>query len=564
VNNPIENPRQVTSLHGGTRNWVLAVFALLLAALALIPETASAAGTPCPRPGIGSVVAPPPDLYSANGVLTVAFNYFTSVDEAGHTLFCFVTPDGQQSPTLHVNPGDTIKLTLTNMVPAAPPSAPSEIISEASTHCGSATMTITSVNMHFHGTNTSPRCHSDEVVHTLINSGKTFVYTVVIPTDEPPGLYWYHPHVHGLAEAAVQGGASGAIEVEGIANLQPAVSGLPERFLLVRDQLLTHYKKKSGGTPPAWDVSLNYVPILYPQYIPAVIKMHAGAKEFWRVVNASADTITDLQLVYDGVAQPLQLVALDGVPLNSQDGKRQGTIQTQPDIVLPPASRAEFIVTGPQASVASAVLRTRAINTGPLGDNDPERPLATIETTGSDGALPRTPASAGPANAQRFEGLASVTPNARRRLYFSENPSGKRLFVTVNGQHPTPFNAANPPAITTTQGSVEDWTIENHATEEHVFHIHQIHFLVLAVNGVPIPRNRQQFYDTYPVSFWSGSGPYPSIKVRMDFRGPVTGDFVYHCHILGHEDAGMMAIIRVLPKSSAGHFENGSAPAHHV
>jgi hypothetical protein len=44
----------------------------------------------------------------------------------------------------------------------------------------------------------------------------------------------------------------------------------------------------------------------------------------------------------------------------------------------------------------------------------------------------------------------------------------------------------------------------------------------------------------------------------------VTGDFVYHCHILGHEDAGMMAIIRVLPKSSAGHFENGSAPAHHV
>jgi FtsP/CotA-like multicopper oxidase with cupredoxin domain len=50
------------------------------------------------------------------------------------------------------------------------------------------------------------------------------------------------------------------------------------------------------------------------------------------------------------------------------------------------------------------------------------------------------------------------------------------------------------------------------------------------------------------VPFWSGTGPYPSVTVRMDFRGPDIGDFVYHCHILGHEDNGMMAIIRVRPK----------------
>jgi FtsP/CotA-like multicopper oxidase with cupredoxin domain len=50
------------------------------------------------------------------------------------------------------------------------------------------------------------------------------------------------------------------------------------------------------------------------------------------------------------------------------------------------------------------------------------------------------------------------------------------------------------------------------------------------------------------VPFWKGKGhPYPSITVRMDFRGPDVGDFVYHCHILGHEDNGMMATIRVLP-----------------
>lgn len=57
--------------------------------------------------------------------------------------------------------------------------------------------------------------------------------------------------------------------------------------------------------------------------------------------------------------------------------------------------------------------------------------------------------------------------------------------------------------------------------------------------------------DTIQVPYWTGSGPYPSVTVRMDFRGPDVGDFVYHCHILGHEDGGMMAIIRVLPKQNA-------------
>jgi len=71
-----------------------------------------------------------------------------------------------------------------------------------------------------------------------------------------------------------------------------------------------------------------------------------------------------------------------------------------------------------------------------------------------------------------------------------------------------------------------------------------------------------QVTGTDTVTYWSGTGPYPNIKVRMDFRGPVTGDFVYHCHILGHEDAGMMAIIRVLPKPD--HAESRSAPAHHA
>jgi FtsP/CotA-like multicopper oxidase with cupredoxin domain len=81
--------------------------------------------------------------------------------------------------------------------------------------------------------------------------------------------------------------------------------------------------------------------------------------------------------------------------------------------------------------------------------------------------------------------------------------------------------------------------------EVHAFHIHQIHFLVMAENGVAL--TNPQFLDTVNIPYWTGAGPYPSVTVRIDFRGPVVGDFVYHCHILEHEDGGMMATIRVNP-----------------
>ena len=157
---------------------------------------------------------------------------------------------------------------------------------------------------------------------------------------------------------------------------------------------------------------------------------------------------------------------------------------------------------------------------------------------------------------QRFEGLAQAAVTAQRKLFFSEfipaDPTVEpTFFITVDGQTPTAFDPNNPPAITTTQGAVEEWTIENRSGESHEFHIHQIHFLLEAINGVPVPPEQQQFLDMINVPFWTGAGPFPSVTVRLDFRGRDIGDFVYHCHILEHEDNGMMAIIRVLPKGSA-------------
>ncbi len=537
-------------------------------------QTNASKSNPCPRFAEGSTVQNPPGLYSRNGVLTVDLAYNTTTDSKGRTLYCFTTPDGKESPTLYLYPGDKLVVNVKNNLPKPSPASAMLMTTNAQDVCGPATvMDASSVNLHYHGTNVSPACHSDEVIHTLINSGEKFQYVLHFPMDEPPGLYWYHPHMHGIAEVAMLGGASGAIVIEGIQNLQPATAGLRQQILVIRDQNVAGNPTPGGPkNVPSWDLTLNYIPIAYPKYKPAVIQMHRGHKQLWRVVNASADSLVDLQLQFDGVPQTLEVVGLDGVPTGSQDGERRGKVISVKHIFVATAARAEFIVPAPPSTVKNATLVTLNVDTGPAGDNDPQRPLATIETTGSSASAAEdlVPEVSGAAGPQRFEGLASETPTAERKLYFSEvisdpdDPaSPTNFYITVDGHTPKLFSPNNPPAIVTTQGSVEDWTVENRSPENHEFHLHQVHFLLLAVNGKAVSADQQQYLDTIQVPYWSGSGPYPSVKVRVDFRGADIGDFVYHCHIMGHEDNGMMAIVRVLPIS--GKAAMGPAlgtPAH--
>jgi FtsP/CotA-like multicopper oxidase with cupredoxin domain len=533
------------------RGLLLAIFTLAILPFRAFSET-------CPRYRAGSTIVEPKNLYSSDGKLEVSFAYHSRVDEAGNTLYCFTTDDGDQSPTLHVRPGDELVIHLKNDLPkstAAPMTMPEMMVSgKHSGDCAPGkTMDNNSVNIHWHGTNVPPSCHQDEVINTIVNTGESFEYRVHFPSDEPPGLYWYHPHVHGISEAALLGGASGAIIVQGTENVNPIVSGLYARTLIVRDNLVPGLPDP-GGAIPSWDVSVNYSPVPYPSFTPVIVPMKPLEKQFWRVLNASADTILDVQLKYDGVVQPLTVVALDGVPTGSQDGLRLGHAVVGKHILIPPAGRAEFIVTGPSLKVKSAVLSTLNIDTGPDGDNDPTRPLVAIKASAN---APEPPVYMGHTSslppAERFAGLSEMVPTVHRKLYFSEvlsDPSDPNsptnFFITVDGATPVLFDPSNPPAIVAHQGTVEDWTVENRALENHEFHIHQIHFLLLEKNGLSV--DSEQYLDTVQVPYWSGTGPYPSVKLRMDFRGPDVGDFVYHCHILGHEDSGMMATIRVLPK----------------
>ena len=513
----------------------------------------------CEEGTAGGEVKENPALFSKNGVLAVTFSYQTSVAADGNVKFCYRTADGKQNPNLHLKPGDHLKLTLRNDTPVSQSAATMamDMSSPGTAPCGSSIMTNSTTNLHYHGTNTRPVCHQDEVIRTMVNSGETFNFDLAIPADEPPGLYWYHPHIHGLAEAAVPGGASGALIVDGLGLVTKEVQNLRHRTFVLRDQLLPTTATVTDSTP-AWDISINGTPILSPDYVAPTLTMSKGKSEFWRVVNTAGDAMFDLQVVYDGVPQSLKVVALDAVPTNSQNNQRKGKAVTKTNYILAPGNRVEFIVAPPGPSVKVAKLITRQVDTGPGGDFDPERPLLNLRLDQSIKAAAALsspvdimPVETGTANPQRFAGLDAATPVAQRKLYFMsvDTATDTDFFVVVDGQTPVKFDPSLPPAITTTQGSTEDWVIENHTDELHSFHIHQIHFLLLERNGVPVPPEERQYLDVINVPYWDGVGPYPSVKVRMDFRGPYVGDFVYHCHILEHEDKGMMAIIRVKPKA---------------
>jgi FtsP/CotA-like multicopper oxidase with cupredoxin domain len=575
------------------KSFSLRYLLVVAAVLALAPGAAlakNASDEICPRPVAGSTVPEPKDLRSQNGTLRVELRYRSVRDAQGRMRYCYQSKDGSIAPNLRVHPGDWLILSLKNDLKASPSPAkaqgmamttpmPMQMPIPVPDPCADGEMDGLSTNLHFHGLSVPPTCHQDDVLRTMIAPGDApFEYRFQIPPDTPPGLYWYHPHVHGFSNAQVQGGASGALIVEGIERANSLLAGLPERVLVVRDQDLINpdaAPSKTAAVPqapvlrdaegdilntgtgegkPSKDLSINFVPVAYPDYSPTIIAMKPDERQLWRVINASAITYVDLQILIGGTPQPMGLVSLDGVPVN-EGGMVANRIVWESHVLMPPAGRIDFVFKAPPAG-AQASLVTRAVDTGPAGENDPTRPLATIIAK-ADAPEPRStlPASAAPPAPLTSVWLANVKPVHERKLYFSEKPSDPNnptsptvFMITVDGQEPVPYDPrSTAPNIIVQQGDVEDWIIENRSKELHAFHIHQIHFLLIGWNGVPV--DEPFLRDTVNVPYWNGATRvYPSVRLRMDFRDPnIVGTFVYHCHLLEHEDGGMMGTIRVEP-----------------
>ncbi len=476
----------------------------------------------------------PPVVHAVHGI--AKFSLIANIDPAtGLPSFQYDEMHGV-APTIDIDPGDTFEIALTDDLPAS---------------TGMASF----ANLHFHGLTVSPQGHSDNVLGLLAKPGQTLHYVVHVPKNQEPGLYWYHMHVHGQTSYQVgEGGMSGAIVIEGLTRHLPELAKMKQRLIIVRatgigvnvrrmeDDGDSDSMGPDDGMKPQFT---NTAPCTFKDgltvtlnraYHP-VITIAPGERQFFRVVNATGHKT--LRLNVEG--EKVQLVAIDGYALDSYPGTPPTL--TESSVIIPPASRAEFVVTGPASGRAK--FRTLCYNTGPDGDPDPYIWLADLvapKKGHESGDFSARPIAAGEPLPQNAYTTDLPPPAAKRLVVFSEN-SKPRFFI--NGRS---FSPKAPPMFVVHVGTVEEWHVENVTYEIHDFHIHQVHFLVERINGVKL--THPHWADSQIVPHRAGIGPKSvpgSVDLLMDFRDPVIrGEFLFHCHILDHEDQGMMAKIEAI------------------
>ena len=220
-----------------------------------------------PRPKFGATVPDPVRLHSQNGVLSVDLTMLNTFGQDGYMHYCYEYADGTEAPTLELNAGDQLILNITNHLTETAGAMPAMMGGAASSNpCAGGAMSSASTNVHFHGLNISPKCHQDEVIKTSIQRGDPpFQYKIQIPKDDPPGLYWYHPHPHGFTVTQILGGAAGALIIDGIEQVRPEAAGLPERVFVVRQfSVPPPQSQVEGGVNPfdadTTPISINFVP----------------------------------------------------------------------------------------------------------------------------------------------------------------------------------------------------------------------------------------------------------------------------------------------------------------
>jgi FtsP/CotA-like multicopper oxidase with cupredoxin domain len=251
------------------------------------------------------------------------------------------------------------------------------------------------------------------------------------------------------------------------------------------------------------------------------IDIKPGELQLWRIGNIGADQYYHLELeghVFYEIAR---------------DGNRHTHIVESTQLLLPPSSRSEVLVRGGPAG--SSAFRSLDFETGPAGDSYPGVTLATLVSSGDPvDPIPLPAASAFPP----VEDLRTVPNPNPRTIVFSETSDGNTFFI--NGKT---FDE-NRVDTTVQFGTVEEWTLVNCSQELHVFHIHQLDFQVTEIDGQAVPFTGYQDLVTLPPA---PDDDTPSVvKVIIPFDDPViAGEFVYHCHIIQHEDQGMMATIFV-------------------
>lgn len=459
--------------------------------------------------------APLPEVRSDSPVVSLTLH--ATVNSEGRDSFAY---NGKNiAPVIRVFPGDTLKIDYENDLPVH--STESCAISP----CKNMT------NLHFHGLEVSPQAPEDNVIDMMAMPGDTLHYAVKIPADHPPGLFWYHTHPHGESHRQALDGMSGAIVIEGMERYVPEVRSLREQVLVVRGESIEHSPEAAGllrrvdAEPPSCGSEAEATGRVFSVNgeIRPTININPGERQFWRVVNASADQYLDLQLD----RQKLEIVALDGMPLAYHDPTHPKKVVEH--ALVPPAGRLEAIVTGPDAG-AHASLRTLCVDTGSAGDPNPAMVLADVRAGTSKPPTPeKTTRKLTPPEYQSLDLKAYESAEPDFKVVFTEDKNG----FYINGQKYEPEAA---PMTRARVGTYQHWRILNASEELHPMHIHQVHFLVFAEGGKRL--ENPVWLDTVNVPVGG------MVDVVMDFTNPVIkGMSLFHCHLLNHEDKGMMAKI---------------------
>ena len=485
--------------------------ALLLGGLGLTGTVAGGAGlwwtlNSRPTAVTGESFRQPPALGSSGGILEANLEAAPGLFPlAGRQAGALGYNGGIPGPTLRLRAGEVLRLKLVNKL--ADPS-----------------------NLHLHGLHVSPQGNGDNAFVT-VDPGRSFDYEHRIPDGHPPGLYWYHPHHHGRVADQIFAGLFGAIIVEDPVSV-PASA---ERVLLVSDTSLNGAGNVAEASEQERMAGREGALLLVNGQANPRLTARPGHRERWRIVNCCVSRYLRLRL--DG--QKLQLLAMDS-------GRFRSPADVQ-EVLLAPGNRAELLVT---AALGQSELRAipydRGAISGMMGRRGmgPGRPAdregypgpagTTLVTLDVDGD-PVSPAAVIPAGTAPPE-LRSATVAARRQLVLDTpmgaGMGGGMMGFTINGRG---FDERR---IDTTvaAGTVEEWVLVNRSPMDHPFHLHVWPMQLIAENGRALETAALRDVVNVPAN--------GQCTVRIAFQD-FTGRSVYHCHILDHEDLGMMGVIEV-------------------
>ena len=551
-------------LGGIGRVGALAACCVMAAVLAAAGPQARADGhaDPCAYKPIdidkygGAAFQNPPVIRSENGVLRATLN----LDYAENTIAgCPVRLRNYNGalvgPTFRVKPGDTLVVTIENDLPPNPGPMPDD---------PNTPHNFNTTNLHTHGLHVSPVGNSDNVL-LAVKPGQTWITEIKVPADHPPGTFWYHAHVHGSTALQVSSGMAGALIIEGGLDDVPAIREATDQTFVFQqitydeNGRIENYAKLGFGD---WATTHRHT-LINAQVVPT-IRMRPGEVQRWRFIHAGIRETIMPVLRTTGRA-PGAVASLQGFSSEdlgalrrvaqlheiAVDGLALGRVDSWDAVELQPGYRSDVVVKAPDVSEPTLLLLTDGV-VGParslLGGEEPERILARVVVGGqpadmplpSDadvaGLAPHAPISdaelTGAPQKVVFNIAERVCPPGQScRPCAADEPDCKTRFM-INAR---PFDLDNVRELKLNTAS--EWTLSSEFAS-HPFHIHVNPFQVTRTG--PDGQDQIVWRDTLFVR--EGAEP---VKIRSRYTRYI-GKFVIHCHILDHEDQGMMQVVEIV------------------